>query len=157
MNPPFDPLWLAICSIAGGVLVLGYLVFVYLRTRSRKPVIPSNDILYQERFASGRSLKSLWTRMGSANGCLRLVVTRDLLWVTTWFPFTVIAPIWDLEQVIPRNRISSIEADRGYWRKNVVIVYDDHEGTSRSIELRPRNLEAFLRALGAAQSYECRG
>src|SRR5437899_2356685 len=115
MNLQFQPLvtWF---STFGGVIFLAYLVFVYLKGRSLRPVLSPEAILFQERFASGHSLKNLLTRFGGASNCLRLVVTQDLVWVTSWFPFSLLAAFYDLEHVIPRNNIESVETTSVLWR-----------------------------------------
>ncbi len=59
------------------------------------------EIVYQEFFASGASRKNILTKLGGARNCLRLLVTRDFLWVTSWFPFSIIAPVYDLEHIVP--------------------------------------------------------
>lgn len=68
---------------------------------SPDPMFRKEEIVYQEFFASGASRKNILTKLGGARNCLRLLVTRDFLWVTSWFPFSIIAPVYDLEHIVP--------------------------------------------------------
>ena len=140
-NPFF---WL---SLLPSLAFFGYIIqrcVVALRTR---PNLAKEDIVYEERFASGASLKNILTKLGGARNCLRLVVTRDLLWVTSWFPFSVIAAVYDLVHVIPLQRISSVQTTRILGFESLILSYTDRAGRSHSLRLIPRNPARFLNAL----------
>ena len=129
------------------LIMLAYMVFKYVLAQLNRPLIQKSDIVFQEWFASGCSTKNLFTRFGGAHNCLRLVVTKELLWVTGWFPFSLLTGFYDLEQLIPLNRIVSLEANQG-WLSNVVIVsYLDDTGSRRSLRLIPKNATGFVGAL----------
>ena len=153
VGQPMDALEIAfIClSALGGFIAIGYLVRTSRKARSQRPVIAAEEILFQESFASGRSLKNLFTRAGGANNCLRLVITKELLLVTSWFPFSLISPHSDLEHVIPRGTILSVEPYSAFRRKGLQLAYTDAKGESHSLQLFPRDLNGFLRALGFPQ------
>jgi hypothetical protein len=127
------------------LIMLGYLVYKYVL--APRPLIQKSDIVFQEWFASGCSTKNLLTRFGGAHNCLRLVVTRELLWVTGWFPFSLLTGFYDLEHLIPLNRIVSVETNQG-WLSNVVIVsYLDDTGSRRSLRLIPKDAAGFVGSL----------
>jgi hypothetical protein len=132
--------WIA---TALSIPILIYLVYLNAAALGNRPKLQKQDIIFEERFASGNSRKNLLTQIGGARNCLRLVVTKDLVWVTTWFPFSMVAPFYDLEHVIPRNKISEIETSSG----KVLLTYIDESGALRSLNLLPRNTNDFLAAL----------
>lgn len=102
--------------------------------------------MYQEWFASGHSTKYILIELGGGGtNCVRLVITKDLLWVTSWFPFSFFAPAYDMEHVIPLDGITEVEHNRGFV-KGVRLTYVSENGAVRSLELVPINQEGFLRA-----------
>lgn len=100
-------------------------------------------MVFVERFASGNSHKTFLTRLAGASRCLTVIVTGSELAITTFFPFTVFAGFYDLEHVIPRNRIIRIE-ERGAI---VDIEFFDPAGSSAKFTLRLGRTGEFLRAL----------
>ena len=137
-------LWVSIAlSVVGGA----YLAYKYYLAVSNRPPIQKSEILFQEWFASGCSMKNILTQLGGASGVLRLVVTKDLLWVTAWFPFSLIAPFYDMEHVIPRGRITNIERKQGSKSREIRLTYADDKGKSHSLKLIPKDPEGFLQAL----------
>lgn len=113
------------------------------------PPLKPSDIVYQEWFASGHSRKNILTRLGGAQHCLRLVVTSDLLWVTSWFPFSLLTGFYDLEHVVPRGRILSIRRSRAFLMPSVLVTFRDAGETEHTLSLYPRRQDEFLRSLGA--------
>jgi hypothetical protein len=134
------------------VLMCAYIIYKYFLAVQNRPRIQKNDILYQEWFASGRSTKNILTQFGGGNNCVRLVITKDLLWVTSWFPFSLLAPAYDLEHVIPLGWISEVETNRGFMRRGIRLTYVDANGAAHSLKLVPRNEEGFLRAIENSQT-----
>jgi hypothetical protein len=132
-------------------LMCAYIVYKYFQAVQNRPRIQKNDILYQEWFASGCSTKNILTQFGGGNNCVRLVITKDLLWVTSWFPFSLLAPAYDMEHVIPLGWITEVESKRDSMRRGIRLTYADANGATRSLKLVPRNEEGFLRAIGDSQ------
>ena len=129
------------------LIMLAYVIFKYVLAQLNRPLIQKSDIVFQEWFASGCSTKNVFTRFGGAHNCLRLVVTKELLWVTGWFPFSLLTGFYDLEHLIPLKRIVSLEANQG-WLSNVVVVsYLDGAGSTHSLRLIPKNAAGFVTAL----------
>lgn len=105
------------------------------------------DIIYEEWYASGHSKKNLLTRLGGARNCLRLVVTKDLLWVTSWFPFSLFTSFYDLEHVIPRTQIVSVRCSRALLLPSVLVTFRDVNGDEKILSLWPWKRTAFLNSL----------
>jgi hypothetical protein len=150
MNPKLSMVYSWLSSIPF-VLMCAYLVYKYVLAVQNRPRFQKHDILYQEWFATGSSLKNIFTRIGGARNCLRLVVTKDWLWVTSWFPFSLLGPFYDLEHVIPLKRITNIESRKGFGRKVLRLTYADQIGGLHSLRLIPKDSEGFLRVIDAAE------
>ena len=142
--------WMAYYWIGSSlsILMCAYVVYKYVLAVQNRPRIQKTDILYQEWFASGCSMKNILTQLGGGNRCVRLVITKDLLWVTSWFPFSLLAPSYDLEHVIPLDRITEVESKPGFKWSGVRLTYVDANGATHSLKLVPGNEEGFLRAIG---------
>ena len=112
------------------------------------PSIKPSNILFQEWFASGHSRKNLLTRLGGARNCLRLIVTQDELRVTSWFPFSMLTAFYDLEHVIPRDRIIAIRRSWSCLLPAVLVSFRDAAGGEHTLSLYPWRPEKFLRSLG---------
>jgi hypothetical protein len=125
-----------------------YIIYKYVLAVQNRPRIQKADVLYQEWFASGCSMRNILTRLGGANNCLRLVVTRDMLWVTSWFPFSIFTALYDMEHVIPLDRITEVEPKRGSLRRGIRLTYAGANGAPHSLHLAPKDEEGFLRAMG---------
>jgi hypothetical protein len=129
------------------ILMCAYIAYKYFLALQNRPRIQKNDIMYQEWFASGCSTKNILTQFGGGNNCVRLVITKDLLWVTSWFPFSLFAPAYDMEHVIPLGWITEVESKRDSIRRGIRLTYADANGASHSLKLLPGNEEGFLRAI----------
>ncbi|MEI9895217.1 MAG: hypothetical protein WDN28_15335 [Chthoniobacter sp.] len=118
-------------GLLSGVVPLSYLARRSLVARRHRSAIARADILYRESFASGTSQKNLLTQFGGAHACLRLVVTKDLLVITSWFPFTLLMPVYDLEHAIPISHIVSLDDLQSFERTGLLLIYAD--ATARHI------------------------
>jgi hypothetical protein len=112
------------------------------------PSIEPSDIIYQEWFASGHSRKNILSQLGGARHCLRLVVTEDLLWVTSWFPFSLFTAFYDLEHIIPKAQIVSVHRSRAFLFPSVLLTFRDARGAEHTLNLSPWRQAEFLRSLG---------
>ncbi|QNN22097.1 hypothetical protein HED60_07365 [Planctomycetales bacterium ZRK34] len=101
------------------------------------------NIRYQERWASGNSHKTFFTRLGGANNCLNLVVTDDELWVRLTFPFNVFAMPLDLTHRIPLESITDLQRKK----RVMLITYTRADGESRTISVVSHHPEQFWAAL----------
>jgi hypothetical protein len=135
-------------DIVGNAALFGFLAWLYIRARRRRPRFDKSDVVYQERFASGCSRKNILTKFGGARNCLRLVVTRNFLIVTSWFPFSLITPFYDLEHVIPLVSIASVRRSSSIGFTSFMLSYRDAKGEDHTLRLWPKNPDDFIRSLG---------
>ena len=143
-GPP--PLWFVGCAATAGAALL---VWAAIRARRNRPRFNPADVLFQEWFASGCSDRDWYTRFSGANNCLRIVVTRDFVWVAPWFPFNLLAPLLDLEHVIPRSAITGVTCKPGFWLTLVLVTFTDPSGDVRCLRLCSTHTAAFHRSLVA--------
>ena len=128
-------------------LLLGFVVQQYVAAIRARPKIAKEDIVYQERSASGASQKNILTRLGGGRNCVRLVVTDDLLWITALFPFSILAATYDMVHVIPLHNISSIERKRVFGFESILLSYTDDSGGHHVLRLYPKDREQFIDAI----------
>jgi hypothetical protein len=128
--------------------LFGFIIWRYIVAVRNRPCFNNNEIIYQEFFASGASRKNLFTKVGGARSCLRLVVARDFLWITSWFPFSLIAPLYDMEHVVPLRSITSVERDKFLGFESLIVNFVDARGRSHSVCVSPKKQQLFLHALG---------
>lgn len=122
-------------------------VFLLWRRRRRGLILPNRtdpDVVFFERYASGASNKSWITRMGGAANCLTVIVSKSHLVVTTFFPFTALAGMYDLEHLVPISDITGLSSKE----KHIEIEFQRSDGTPCKLFLRLRDNTGFFRALG---------
>ena len=140
----FENFWfIFLAAVIWNVIVFSIL----LRNRSKKglvfPKATDHDIVFSESRASGSSHKSIITRLGGASRCLTILVNESTFAVTTFFPFTALAGIYDLEHIIPLERIKNIETRKG----TTYIEFTKDDGSSAKISLRLKDRENFEKAI----------
>lgn len=145
MTATYSLLWWL--SLLFGVAFLAFIAWRYVSALRARPLFAKDDIIYQERFASGASQRNILTQFGGARNCLRLVVTHDLLWITSWFPFSLLAVVYDLEHVVPLRSIKSASRIRKFGIESLNLTFADKSGTIREVRLVPRDFDRFVRAL----------
>jgi len=145
---------LQLASLNPSFLLFGYFIYKYVLSLINRPAIEKERIVFQEWVASGSSMKNILTRLGGGNNCVRLVVTDQILWVTAWFPFSLLAPGYDMEHVIPLNQISEIETREGWFSQQIILSYVDENGTVHRLKLIPKKREVFLEALKLRPGFE---
>jgi hypothetical protein len=137
--------WLSIIATAA---VLLWAALRYFRAVRDRPRFEAADVVFQEWFASGCSQMNIITKLGGARNCLRLVVTKKFLWVTSWFPFSLIAPFYDMEHVIPLDAIVSVRHSRFVGRDTLLLTYLDSAGDTHTLRLLPKKPNDFITSLG---------
>jgi hypothetical protein len=120
-----------------------YIIYRYLLARRNRPRVNKNEILFEENFASGSSMKNFLTSVGGARNCLRLVATEDLLWITSWFPFSLLTTVCDLEHIVPLNRVTKVEN----IGDEIHLDYSDENGLTRSLKVISQNKAHLLQLL----------
>ncbi|MDQ2877636.1 MAG: hypothetical protein M3R41_00985 [Pseudomonadota bacterium] len=103
--------------------------------------------IYKEGWGSGRSLDTLWGRVGGARNCLIISVTTDTLAVTPRFPFNLmfLPEIYGLELTMPLSRVRVQNPASGLLKTRVIIAIDGQDATR--MELKVRDRERFFTAL----------
>ncbi len=142
-NPSFS--WI---SFAPTFALLGYLVWRYVGVVRSKPRFARSEVIFEEWFASGCSQKNLLTKIGGGRNCVRLVVTPGFLWVTTWLPFSLIAPLYDMEHVVPLSAIASVKKDKSWGALAFLVTFTTQSGQSRTLRLLPKHPDALAQSLG---------
>lgn len=109
MNIPSD--WIAWFVIIWAV-VFGYSMVRRVRRLKGTPggVIepPPGEIVFDESYASARSHKSTFTRLGGGSRCMRISVTNKALFVRPHFPFSLMGFDADLIHAIPFTSVIDI-------------------------------------------------
>lgn len=115
--------------------------------------IDPRTVLYQENFASGYSLRNVLTQIVRARGTLSLIVTRERLVVTTWFPFSLILSLSDLDHDIPLASLESVEPITfAVLLRGALLTYRDATGEVHRIKVFSLNTRSFLSALDTART-----
>jgi len=122
-------------SYASSGALIAYAAWRYIRCLREKPIFERSDLVYQEWFASGCSQLNVLTKLGGGRNCVRLVVTKTILWVTTWFPFSLIGPLYDMEHVVPLGSITSVRTGRFLLTTGLLVTFTLKNGTNRTLLL----------------------
>jgi len=143
--------------------VIGWMVLyigasVLFRLTRHKPIFRPHvpDALFAERWASGRSLRNVLTRLGSASGCLWVAVTRRELLVGPHFPFTLmfLPEVYGLEYRIDVRDLVSVEERRTILgSRRVRIAARGADGGEESFDLQVRDTNGFLHAINQARGH----
>ncbi len=69
------------------------------------------ELLFRESMASGRSLRTWWTRIGGANNALDVALTKDTLYIDLIAPFRYFSALgmWDFQHQIPLHSLLRAE------------------------------------------------
>ena len=116
-------------------------VAVALWLRGKKPKISRQDVIYAERWQSGRSFRSLLTRFGGARNCLNIMFLKDRLIIKPHFPFDLFgAKVLGLEQTIPYHAVISCNIEDFFFGlKQVVLTYRNESGQQEKIAFTARD------------------
>ena len=145
---PMKMLWVAYLALTAWMLAKT--VIAFLRAMKGRPRFEKSDVVYSDWRASGASQKNIITRLGGGRNCVRLVVTRDFLWVTSYFSFLLISPFYDMEHVIPLRAITVVERKKSFLMKSLLLTYRDAQGIDHTLRLMPKREPEFLAAIGKA-------
>ena len=152
VHPARSPL--ALAFVVGWLSLFILASLLYRLTRGKhifRPRFP--DALFTQEWCSGRSLRSIVTRLGGASGCLWVAVTRDELRVGPHFPFTLgfLPETYGLDYRIPVRDLVSVEEQRTLvGGRRVRITARRGAGDDEVFDLRLRDPDGFLRAIDAA-------
>ena len=107
----------------------------------------SNEVLFFEHYAAAQSLKSVWTRLASTYGCIKITLSRRKLTIEPhWFAKWLILPLrLDLCHEIPITSIRTV-AEVGKWFSygKVELHFDTVEGKHQKILLYIKKYRDFI-------------
>lgn len=132
-------------------ITLFNIVSLWYKRKKRDSIFPNisqGQIIYKENFASGRSYKSLKTKLGNAQNCLSITVTRNELWIAPFFPFSLFAQMYDLEHRIKKEWIREVKETKAFGKRGFIITHLDDKGKKHTFELWPWHSNKFSEALG---------
>ena len=134
--------------------VVAFAAFFAWRRHTRGPIHPpytEQDVRFTERFASGFSHKSLFTRFGGAHNALIVRVLKDALLIEPIAVFKWITPAGfnDLEHYVPRKDILDVQSIPSFGRQILRIQFRAKDGTPHTLELVLRKAQEFQLALNA--------
>lgn len=133
--------------------IIAVFTFKFLQHRSKGHFFedpPANALIFNETGASGRSLKSWRTRWGGASNCLKVMITRDSLFIRPFFPFLILGPDFDLVHNVPLGCIESVTPNNGAFQKTLRIRFRLSDGSSRELDIVSRKFGELESALKAA-------
>lgn len=133
--------------------IVGTFTFKFLRHRSKGHFFedpPASVLIFNETAASGRSLKSWRTRLGGASNCLKVMITRDRLFIRPFFPFLILGPDIDLVHSIPLGCIESVTPNTAGFQKTLRIRFHLSDATSRELDIISRKFNELESTLKAA-------
>jgi len=132
-----------IFGIVWNVIAISFLLWRRSKRGLKLPNLTDPDVSFVERSASGSSHKYWYTRILAASNCLTIIVNDSHLAVTTFFPYAAFAGIFDLEHLIPKSKITSIEL-KG---KRVEIEFLQDDQSTGKVSLYLRDTSSFLQTL----------
>lgn len=134
--------------------VLGASLFFAFRRKARgstHPAIEISKLKFLEKFVSGFSHKSLFTRFGGARNALVVTVSNDAVLIEPVALLKWIMPMGfnDLEHYIPKANIVNVRTASSFGRGSIQIEFRSNDGTKKTVELILRKPQEFLAALTA--------
>lgn len=139
------------------VWIAGFVLASVLYRRHKGKALPQINrasLRFEERRASGHSLRDLISRFGGARNGLNVAITdKDLLiWVPFPFNLGFIPEVYDLEHCIPLGEIEYIEPFKYWGRRALRITARNPGGRPIRFELLLRHPDDFLAALKAGSA-----
>jgi len=140
--------------LTAGWIVLVILASVFYRRKKGKPVFRPHfeRPLFLETWRSGRSLRSIITRLGGARNCLWVAINENSLLVAPHFPFSLmfLPEIYGLEYNVSGDAVRSVERVNGLLARNRVrVTIERDSGTEEAFEVSLQDPDAFVRAIEA--------
>lgn len=108
------------------------------------------ELLFSQEGASGRSHKSLITKLGGANRILIVEVDSEGLHTSFIYPFSLLSGLmkqYDLEHSIPFSNLRSLELKKGLLGPSVFIDFENSHGESKKLELRLSEPQKLIEVL----------
>lgn len=152
MNEPHRILGSEYIFAISWIWVVGLLLASFLVRRAKEKALfapTSQPFSFSEKWASGRSLDTWWSKLGGARNCLFVGVANEKVIIQPHFPFTLgfLPEVYGLDQRIPLPRILRLVRKRSYFQNIVALEFSDELGPSRAFELKLRNPDGFINAV----------
>ena len=133
------------CCAAVGI---AYWTLLFAHCQRQLASVDRSNAIYSEKAASGYSHLNLLTRLGGASNCLKMQLTKDHFIISSWFPFSLIAPLYDGVHIIPLANIVSITPKDFLWRRGYSLLFKAGDsGRVSTFSIYPRRPEQFEAAL----------
>lgn len=118
-------------------------------SKSDGPSIAEADVRFREKYVSGYSHETFFTRYGGAAGTLAVTVSKDAVLIepVAFFKWIMPAGFNDLEHFVPKARITRVHPGSHRWRKSLQLEFRSDDGTQKKIEIFLRKPQKFLSAL----------
>jgi hypothetical protein len=148
MNIP--PNWVAWFFVVWALL-FGYMLFIRLRRLKGKPgglVEPrAEDVLFDESYASARSHKSTFTRLGGGSRCMRISLTKAALLVRPHFPFSIVGVDADLIHEIPYSAVTDVSEFSEGGVSGIAVRFGDNRRLDIMLKRETEFWSALSRSL----------
>jgi hypothetical protein len=139
-----------VASLLAWIVLVAIASAIYRRIKGKAIItnVPANSI-FVEQWTSGRSLRSVVTRIFGARNCLLVAVTDKALIVHPHFPFSLMffPEVYGLDWTIPRAAIRRVEIRSGMRRERTIVEFKSSRGEVDRVELKLRDPESFRAAL----------
>jgi len=148
--PPYAGviLILLIFAFAWVVFSMAWRIIRHHRKGIKFPKLSTHQVRYHEDFASGYSDRHrLGFLKGGASRCLRITVTKEEVWLRTYFPFTAFISEFNLEHRIQISSIVALGEVPGLFRPAIELKFKDSSGVLHTIQLYVNQPAIFLHAL----------
>ena len=115
------------------------------------PALSPSQILLEEKWVSGGSQKSLWTRLSILSKCLTVTLTVDELRIRLTFPMNYLSSDHGFERRIMFCDILAVKECMGLHEDGVEVRFKSLDGHEEAIWLgmQNKNREAFLQIIQA--------
>lgn len=152
MNELFDQYFdYVFYGVIAWLVIVLFASILYRAGKARQfPSIPEGTVQFRENWASGRSLKNLFTQIGGGRNVLTVLVGRGYLVIKPVFPFNLMffPEFTDLEHVVPIARIIEVKEIQTLGKEGIVVRFQNESHRESEVELYLRNPELFLEAIG---------
>lgn len=126
--------WMVVFIVIWAVLFGYVLISRLLKLRGRPGGLAEPAkcaFLFDERYASGRSHKSTFTRLGGGMRCMHVSITLDAVMIRPHFPFSLVGADSDLVHEIPIKKITDFRIDPDAPTFGLTLVFERGQDTGR--------------------------
>lgn len=129
----------AVWSICGCAITY----FIMKRKGTILPSRKTANVLFEEKGVSGRSHKSVISKMGGGRNCIVVTITDQELWIDAIFPFNIIAFYYDGVHRLSLSKIKKVTQPG----RSVLVEFERNDGSDGTFELYLKNPSGFMKIL----------